>query len=395
MPEELEDALREALAHLYDPGYLPEGSLYALLDSDPHEGALGIQNAIARLIETLQPLPDAPLTAKTRQMYDLLYDRFVLKLTQRETADRMHTSLSTVQRAQREALRVLARVLVAQGQAPAADYRAQFERERASLEANAPSLICDVGEVIVGLLELAGAVSASFGVRVEVGHVQPGLVAAVHPVLLRQVLIALLQRLAPHAADRRIAVFARLENGSVRLTLTAALAEDNTLQPASFTDDLLVPEGVAVSAGIERTQAFLWLDLPSPRAVTVLVVDDNPDMARFFQRATEGTRYRIVNTIKGQDLFEVIDATAPGIIVLDVMLPDVDGWHLLMCLHENPATRPIPVIICSVIRQEDLALSLGAKRYLPKPVRPSEFIAALDQALPQDAAAGPTAPVTP
>jgi CheY-like chemotaxis protein len=63
------------------------------------------------------------------------------------------------------------------------------------------------------------------------------------------------------------------------------------------------------------------------------------------------------------------------------MLPDVDGWNLLQDLHQHPATRSIPVIICSVVREETLALSLGAVLYLPKPVSPHQFIQALNQAL--------------
>jgi CheY-like chemotaxis protein len=84
---------------------------------------------------------------------------------------------------------------------------------------------------------------------------------------------------------------------------------------------------------------------------------------------------------QGQGLFETVKVVGPDIIVLDVMLPDVDGWELLMRLHEDPTTRSTPIIICTVVKEEDLALSLGAARYLTKPVRPREFIQALDQLL--------------
>jgi CheY-like chemotaxis protein len=63
------------------------------------------------------------------------------------------------------------------------------------------------------------------------------------------------------------------------------------------------------------------------------------------------------------------------------MLPDVDGWDLLMHLHEDPTTREIPVIVCSVVREGKLALSLGAALHLPKPVEPCQLIQALDQVL--------------
>jgi CheY-like chemotaxis protein len=79
----------------------------------------------------------------------------------------------------------------------------------------------------------------------------------------------------------------------------------------------------------------------------------------------------------------MIEAIPPDVIVLDVMLPDVDGWNLLLDLHEHPATRSIPVIVCSVVREENLAMSLGAALYLSKPVSPRQFIRALDQVLGQ------------
>lgn len=62
------------------------------------------------------------------------------------------------------------------------------------------------------------------------------------------------------------------------------------------------------------------------------------------------------------------------------MLPDIDELQLLIRLRANPTTSSIPVIVCSVARERDLALSLGAFRYLKKPIRPREFMQAPDQA---------------
>jgi CheY-like chemotaxis protein len=91
---------------------------------------------------------------------------------------------------------------------------------------------------------------------------------------------------------------------------------------------------------------------------------------------------------QGSKIIEEIEAIRPDIIVLDLMLPDVDGWQLLAELHEHPASRDIPLIVCSVVREEDLALALGATTYLPKPVQCHQLIAALDQTTLMRAAAG-------
>jgi two-component system sensor histidine kinase/response regulator len=123
--------------------------------------------------------------------------------------------------------------------------------------------------------------------------------------------------------------------------------------------------------------------LPRAASYKVLVVDDNPDLMHFYQRYVQGTRYQIVSLREGARVFETIQTVAPDVIVLDVMLPDADGWELLSHLHNHPTARSIPVIVCSVVREEELALALGAKLYVPKPVRRQEFIQALDRAMGQ------------
>jgi CheY-like chemotaxis protein len=129
--------------------------------------------------------------------------------------------------------------------------------------------------------------------------------------------------------------------------------------------------------------AFLHIRVPAVGKVTVLVIDDNSDLVHFYRRSLTGTRYRIAHEPTGLGAFDAVAAHRPDVIVLDVMLPDIDGWTLLTHLHENPATRSIPVLVCSVIREEELALALGAAAYLAKPVQGRQLTDALDRVLRQ------------
>lgn len=414
--EEFERQLQEALNHLYDPDYQPSEALCAALGYGVQDGALAVQTAILRAIKGLEPPSDTPLTAHTRQAYDLLHNRFVLRLTQEETADRMHISRTSVHRAQRTAVHILARALwesrpvqqMAQGRegesgepitgegasnAQAPDWHAQMERELAALQASAPNVVSDVGETINSVLKLGDILASQHGTRVEVESVQPGLVAAIHPSILRQILIAAIRRMARYTSTGPITIFARLEDGNVRITLTGPVTiGDQWPSQDDLIRDLLVPRDVHIEAHVDGERAFLWVGLPSMGKVTVLVVDDNPDMVRFYRRSTEKTAYHIVHIAEGRSLFERIAIAVPDIIVLDVMLPDVDGWELLTRLHQDPALRHIPVIVCSVVREEELALSLGAVCYLSKPVRGREFIQALDRVLAQVPTRAPKSP---
>jgi CheY-like chemotaxis protein len=416
--EELERELHEALAHLYDPDYQPSEAFCSAIGCDVRDGVLGVQSAILRAIEGLRPPSDMPPTAHARQVYELLHNRFVLKLIQEETAGRMHISRTSVHRVQRTAVHTLARALwecsqpsqslgqVSPGQAAsvqgqemgaqpagedaldaqAADWQSQVQRELASLQAKAPDTESDVGRVIGSALELVAPLTARRGVAVDVKSLQPGLVATVHPVVLGQILVSAVGRLARYISNGLISVYARLEDGNVKITLTGAVAAQAGLSQADLVGEIPVSPDVTINTYLDGSQAFVWIETSSVGKVTVLVVDDNEDMARLYKGATVGTRYHIAHIAQGRDLLGALEAVAPDVIVLDVMLPDIDGWRLLMRLREDPASRAIPVIVCSVVREEDLALSLGAARYLPKPVRPREFIRALDQVLPQAAA---------
>ena len=135
----------------------------------------------------------------------------------------------------------------------------------------------------------------------------------------------------------------------------------------------------------EAEGIIVAFDLPAAGKIVVLVIDDNLDLVHFYRRYTEGTNFEIVHTPEGKRAFEFIQVFHPDLIVLDVMLPDVDGWYLLSQLYESPATKPIPVVVCSVVREKELALALGAALYVPKPVLRHEFLEALQRAVTQGA----------
>jgi CheY-like chemotaxis protein len=392
--EEFEQQLRDALTHLYDPDYRPPEPLCITVGCDPLAGPLEIKSALMREIGAMAPPPGLPPDARPRQIYELLYNRFVLRLTQEETAERLNISVATAWRIQKEAIHELARRIWEQtlGQpkpaeekpgAQAADWRAQAESELASLLAGAPDVRSDVAEVINGVVGLWNLPDVGGSVRLVVEFVQSGLVAAVHPVALRQVLIAAVRRLAACMSSGEIKIFATLVEGNVTINLVAPIAKASQPDLEELTQNLLAPKEISITAQLDNGYIFWHAGLPSLGRVTVLVADDNPDMVEFYRRSTEGTRYRIISTARGRSLLEVATATVPDIIVLDVMLPDVDGWELLLHLREHPATRHIPVIVCSVIKDEELARSLGAALYLAKPVRPGEFVEALDRVLAQ------------
>ena len=109
----------------------------------------------------------------------------------------------------------------------------------------------------------------------------------------------------------------------------------------------------------------------------VLVVDDNPDAISLFKRYLAHQPYQLLSALTEDEALRIAQTTPLLGIILDVMLPGKDGWQILQRFKNHPATAQIPILICSVLEMEALALSLGADGYMKKPPSRDEFLALL------------------
>ncbi len=101
---------------------------------------------------------------------------------------------------------------------------------------------------------------------------------------------------------------------------------------------------------------------------SVLVVDDEPSIRRFLRHLLESEGLLVMEARTGEDAVTMAVRERPAIVLLDLVLPDIDGFEVLSRLKQQSATRNIPVIILSIIEDEDRCFRLGASGYLPKPI---------------------------
>jgi CheY-like chemotaxis protein len=402
--ERFREELRDALAGLYDPDYLPSELLVRVVGCEPGAGGGPTQSAIVQVIEELEPKLSTPRGAELRLVYDTLHHRFVLGMTQEETAYQMRMSVRHLRRVQREATHFLARLIWEQaiareasgestersdetdddnnsGLGPAAlDWRAQVGEELASLQRSAPEAVADVTETIQAVVELERVLTARYGVTLRTGSLEQGLSALVHPSAFRQVLVMALGQFVRCLPLAVITVDAYAEARSAVISLRASCEIAEPVPDVSFLEELLTSLGGSAAVSVDDDGLCLRVAIPCSGEVGVLIVDDNDDLVHFYRRCVAGTRYRLSHVAEGRQVLDLVGRTPPDIVVLDVMLPDMDGWELLSQLHEHPATREIPIVVCSVINEPELALALGAAVYLPKPVDPDTFVGALNRA---------------
>jgi CheY-like chemotaxis protein len=398
---EFETQLQEMLAHLYDPLYRPPALLRQRMGIRETNSREGVGSALQAVLEQLKPPADTPPTARIWRMYRLLVSRYVHELTQKETALRLGITPRHLRREQQQAVHWLAQHLwtcdprasddeppddpaTTTPEANPVTWHDQLQAELLALHQYAPGTVADVASAVASVAALGQAVTAKPAITFAVSAAPPELAVALHPSVLRQLLIAAVEKLAGVMHYGRIDLSVSVGGDEVIFHFAGQPAIEARLPESEFIRTILAAQGGALSTRCEGDQLIVDLALPASNQATVLVVDDNTDLVRFYRRYVEGTRYQIAHVREGSQVLPAVAQVHPQAIVLDVLLPDVDGWQLLMALHKDPATQMIPIIVCSVIRRAELALSLGATEVLVKPVHRQDFIRALDQVLLQE-----------
>jgi DNA-binding response OmpR family regulator len=116
------------------------------------------------------------------------------------------------------------------------------------------------------------------------------------------------------------------------------------------------------------------MDQIDPRSLTVLVVDDEPRIIDFIRMNLEFEGFRVVDAANGLEALERLKEDLPDLILLDVMMPKMDGFETLKHIRE---VSNVPVIMLTVRQEEGdriRGLDLGADDYITKPFSPRELL---------------------
>jgi CheY-like chemotaxis protein len=388
--EVFERSLQETLQHIYDPAYRPPDLLWQTLQIPREQGLPAIRDAIIAAIEELKPPAQVPVAARAWRIYGMLHYRYVDGLSQEATAEKLSITSRHLRRSYAEAVHALSLALwekhavlpAAQisGTSTAGEWQEQLLRELEALADTDAGAVAQVDEVFAGVARLASHLLKDRSVELRPRAVAAGLMVAMHPSALRHILISIVSQIAHSMPAGAIHLAATPAADKVQITIAAAplqAAVSGSFQPMV---ELLASFDITSKLNWRGSSFELTMDLLQVDR-SVLVVDDNPDMAHLYRRYLAGTRYYLQHVNLGAHALEAIDLYHPDVIVLDVMLPDMDGWDLLTRMHEHPTMRTLPVVICSVMPEQQLALALGARYFLAKPVARPAFIAALDAVL--------------
>ncbi|NLF00822.1 MAG: response regulator [Anaerolineales bacterium] len=394
--------LRGALTHLYDPDYLRQSPLTGLFGlANRFDTAVAMQRILAQAIKDIESETSGAGDKRAAQTHELLHCCYIEQMSQQEVADQMGICERHLRRKQRAALSVLADHLWEQippDETPRVLSNAPptVEEELAWLKETPPESSVNLDAVLAGVLNRAEHLASQRRVRLRVDarpSEKPTLpVLAVHQVALEHALLNLVTVAIQTAAAQSIecadapgvsistewaALAVRIEvraEGTPAPTARVLQSNDAGLDIARRLADLCGGR-LTLSDGARFAAT---LTIPAVERLSVLAIDDNADTLQLLQRYAVGTQYHLIGTRDPEDALTLAAKLAPDVIVLDVMMPRMDGWELLARLRQHPQTSHIPVIVCTILPQEDLALAMGANGYIRKPVSRQMLLSALN-----------------
>lgn len=392
-----QQSVRTALLHLYDNAFLQNHPLTMAWAGDNRGDRLThAQNLRRVLLDSIERLrPQSMAHGDAARAYAVLTYRCVDGLTIEEIEQKLGLSRRQTYReftkgveAVTEQIRDLlytqalpapqALTGAAFTPAPQPSRRELAEEELARLSKETRSEALTLSSIVSGVCTLLAARLQRRSMIVQTGELEHAPPVLADRTLLRQALLNLLSYaldVLPDGAALSMSVTETSSAVHLYVQQKAAVAAQSSTPPPRR-------EGVALTVAhtlLAAQNGRLLLDespdrwsaeivLPTAQTPAVLIIDDNRNLIDLFQRYLAGHRVVVVGANSGDEALTLLHQFSPQVIVLDVMMPHQDGWEVLQKLRKATALTATPIIVCSVLREHDLALSLGANDTLVKPV---------------------------
>ncbi len=136
--------------------------------------------------------------------------------------------------------------------------------------------------------------------------------------------------------------------------------------------------GIDSTPGEGSTFFFTIPILPEEKE-KVFAIDGDPQVTELYQRYLADTNFQIISVLLPNEAVKMARELRPFAITLDTNLPDHDGWEIFNALRQDPDTKDIPIMICSLQDVSEKAKNAGAVDYLPKPILKDDLVNALSR----------------
>ena len=388
-PEYFEENMRDLLVNLYDYLKLIDNPVAQRLAAGSPGGdrALVARQMVLAAIEDMKSGTSAQLISRQNRLYNILLLRYVEEQPTNEILGQLALSERQYYREHQRAIQTISRIVWDRHYADAAsepDAPSTLVEELDYLQLAARNKAFDPTEVILSAMQATHVIAEQKGLALRLEEVRSEIALNVALPVFRQFFILILNRLI-ESTDRggRIKVVLRARESSpvIEVSSNKLITSNAAFLGALQTDATFRELKKRLNADLRASRdekGPAGIILRFDREVRkILIVDDNPDTISLFKRYLANLPYQLLSAQDEKDAIAIARKTPLACIILDIMLPETDGWQILQTCKSHPTTEHIPVLICSVLEMKDLAASLGADGYIKKPPSRDEFLAVL------------------
>jgi CheY-like chemotaxis protein len=381
--EEFSHSVSDALSQLYDSVALQSHPLGRVLfpgETNPLRRCQLLRKTLLDAIHSLEPGPGVPGGAPDRRLYRLVELRFIEGLDPNEAMTRLALAKSQFYRDQARVLEMLAETIWSLMPSPSlplqpVDPRSQLihaEVERLSPNRDGESI--DAAALAADLRQIISPLAEDRQIRLGEFDLAALHQKALDRVLLRQTILTALITALDLPELHTLTLSSQWDLNSCGVRVIAGLetggtdplpAPNDTLEACRLLAEAL-GGGLRIIPG--KTEITFTLTWPLNPGRLLLVIDDNTGMADLFRLYVKSANWAVLSASGGREAREILRDNRPDLIMLDILMPQEDGWELLRALKTGETSKLIPVVICSVLKQPQVALKLGASAYVEKPV---------------------------
>ena len=366
------EQVKQALEDLYDFPALQRHPLAQGLSKEGEPAAHQLRREIIAAIESLNPGRAIAARSGPARLYNLMHLHYVGGMTLQETANELGISLRQAYRDLRRGQEGVSEILWFNRQQthtttspnPADVSSVQAEVSRLEGEISA----VEINDILNAALKAVQRLADQKALELIVHMPDEPITVSTNPTVAQQIFISLLSQSVQHSEQNTLHITLSPVRDGARLTL----AQTGLVIPPVI-DQLVESLGWHLSSD---EQVTLRTGKQNP---TVLIIDDNEGLIELLERYISSETYQVLSALTGEDGLKLARQLQPDAIVMDLMMPGMDGWELLQYLRTDADTRTIPVIICSVINDPELAYSLGASLCIAKPVNKETILQALKE----------------
>ena len=385
--ENFESIVKTALSNLYDFAALETDSDLMTLFRPPAEfrGTRGdyIRKIFSDTIEILKPHDGKEIiTAPEWRVYLILRKRYVESINPQDIASQLAISERQLRRDLKKGVQALALLLWEQVQLSKPTLKPESDVQSAPAEFIINKEEITLQEIIRGVISLLSGRLDEEKIHIALAQSESSVTVESDRVILRQILISLVNELLSSPVhDLTFQAYYEFTQPVLQLTYCGP-AEKMMVQDFLQDDQQnrinywCTELAIAMECRYEAASGtgIIQLRFPYDQQKTILIVDDQEPALRMFTRYLSRTNFKIVGLNKPAKVLAKAQELQPALILLDIMMPKVDGWELFQSLRLDENTKHIPVIICSAWGEPELAKSLGANAFLRKPVTQRDLL---------------------